>query len=285
MSLLTNVLKSVFANREQPAAPVAEADVAREVPEDDADSEPAAAATTLAPTWRLLGAETGVQDLEYGDIARPGVQRLFRHAPRRLLDIGCASGAVGGGLKQSIPGLWVWGCELNPQAAKVAAGRLDHVTTVPRAQWNPEDLARVGSVDTVLLLDVLEHMYNPWAELEFLARNLPPDAQVIVSLPNLGHISILEALSLGTFPYSATGILDVTHVRFFTRTEMRAMFEQTGFHIDAEWILSHSPNVEIEDFPAQVAAGKVVLNVDTAQEWEQLNAVQFGFRLSRRQPA
>ena len=284
MSLLTNVLKSVFANREQPPAAAGPTDEPHEAQDDDADEADADAAPATPqgpPAWRLLGAETGVQALEYGDIARPGVQRLFSRPPRRLLDIGCASGAVGAGLKQSIEGLWVWGCELNPQAAEVAAARLDHVTKVPRAQWSAADIALVGSVDTVLLLDVLEHMYNPWAELDFLAAHLPPDAQLIVSLPNVGHISILEALSLGKFPYAATGILDVTHVRFFTRTEMRAMFLQTGFRIEAEWILSASPNVEIDDFPAQVAAGNLVLSVDSAQDWERLNAVQFGFRLSR----
>jgi 2-polyprenyl-3-methyl-5-hydroxy-6-metoxy-1,4-benzoquinol methylase len=248
-----------------------------------ADADPAAApVASTSPAWRLLGPQTGVQDLEYGDIARPGVQKLFKRKPRRLLDIGCASGAVGAGLKQSISGLWVWGCELNPQAAQVAATRLDHVTTVARDQWSPADVALLDSVDTVLLLDVLEHMYNPWAELEFLAQHLPADAQLIVSLPNVGHISVLEGLSQGAFRYQPTGILDVTHVRFFTFAEMQALFEQTGFRVDASWVLSSSPNVQIRKFPAKVAAGKLVLDVDSAQEWERLNAVQFGFRLSRK---
>ncbi|MDB5859797.1 MAG: hypothetical protein JWQ76_3486 [Ramlibacter sp.] len=270
MSFLKQVLRSTFAaSREQASTPPAKTDAAPDTP----------------PAWRLLGAETGVQDLQYGDIARPGVQKLFKRKPRRLLDIGCASGAVGAGLKQSNAGLWVWGCELNPQAAEVAGTRLDHVTTVPRAQWSAEDIALVNSVDTVLLLDVLEHMYNPWAELEFLAQQLPADAQVIVSLPNIGHISVLEGLSKGSFTYHATGILDVTHVRFFTHDEMRAMFEQTGFRIDATWVLSSSPNVHIKRFPAQVAAGKLVLTVDSAEEWSRLNAIQFGFRLSRKPPA
>lgn len=267
MSMLSNVVRSVFAARN---------------PQPGTQPEPAAASAP-PPAWRLLGSETGVQELQYGDIARPGVQRLFGRPPRRLLDIGCASGAVGAGLKQSIPGLWVWGCELNQEAAQAAAARLDHVTAVPRAQWSPEDEALVGTIDTVLLLDVLEHMYNPWAELEFLANRLPPDAQVIVSLPNIGHISIMQGLSEGVFPYQAMGILDVTHVRFFTFAEMKAMFEQTGFQVDATWILSSSPNVRIEQFPAQVAAGKLVLRVENADEWGRLNAIQFGFRLRRKQ--
>jgi 2-polyprenyl-3-methyl-5-hydroxy-6-metoxy-1,4-benzoquinol methylase len=230
----------------------------------------------------LLGAETGVQDLQYADIARPEVRPLFGHQPRRILDIGCATGAVGAGLKQSIPGLWVWGCELNQRAAQAAAKRLDHVTAVPRAQWSQADIGLVNSVDTVLLLDVLEHMYNPWAELEFLAQHLPPDAQVIVSLPNIGHFSVLHALALGVFPYRASGILDITHVRFFTLAEMHAMFDQTGFQVDRTRVLSKSSNVQINKFPARIDSGKLVLKVESAQEWEQLNAVQFGFRASPR---
>lgn len=265
MSLLKQVLRSTFAPQREPAA---------------APEPPSAPA--VGPAWRLLGAETGVQDLEYGDIARPGVQKLFKRKPRRLLDIGCASGAVGAGLKESNPGLWVWGCELSPQAAQVAATRLDHFTGVPRAQWSAADLALVKTVDTVLLLDVLEHMYNPWAELVFLAEHLPAEAQVVVSLPNVGHISILEGLSKGRFGYQASGILDVTHVRFFTFAEMLDLFDQTGFQVDGTWVLSSTPNVQIRKFPAKVAAGNLVLDVENPKEWERLNAVQFGFRLLRK---
>ena len=232
------------------------------------------------PIWRTLSVQPGVQDLEYGDIARPGVQNLFSRPPRRLLDIGCASGAVAAGLKESIPGLWAWGCELNPQSAAVAASRLDRFTRQPLSEWTDTDIEQLRSVDTVLLLDVLEHMYNPWAELEFLAQHLSFDAQVVVSLPNVGHISVLENLASGAFPYAATGILDVTHVRFFTLAGMQSMFDQTGFQIDGTWILNRSANTEIKRFPVNVQAGKLTLQVQDPAEWERLNAIQFGFRLS-----
>jgi len=246
---------------------------------------PAAAKPEPPPAWRLLSTETGVQDMEYGDTARTNIRGLFGHQPRRVLDIGCASGAVGAGLKQSIPGIWVWGCELNEKQARVAATQLDRVTTVARPEWSAEDIALVKSLDTVLLLDVLEHMYNPWAELEFLATHLPSDAQVIVSLPNIGHISILQGLAHGAFPYSAIGILDVTHVRFFTLASMHAMFDQTGFRIEREGVLSNTPSPPPESYPASFTAGKLTLAVENALEWDRLNAVQFGFRLRRKAPA
>ena len=134
----------------------------------------------------------------------------------------------------------------------------------------------------MLLLDVLEHMYNPWAELEFLSEHLPDEAQVIVSLPHMGHLSVMTQLAQGNFNYEPTGILDVTHIRFFTLAGMHEMFAQTGFIVDEQWVLSSSRNIAIENFPTQVQAGKLMLAVDNAEEWERLNVIQYGFRLSRK---
>jgi 2-polyprenyl-3-methyl-5-hydroxy-6-metoxy-1,4-benzoquinol methylase len=282
MSLLLNAIRTMAAarrHRPEPDVPSPEND-ANAQPPDARAPEPGNAAPP--PAWRLLDAQTGVQAIDYGEHARPGVQALFGHQPRRLLDIGCATGAVGAGLKGAIPGLWVWGCELNEQAAAVAARRLDHVSTAPRERWSADDLARIGSIDTVLLLDVLEHMYNPWAELEFLARHLPPGAQVVVSLPNVGHFAVLEQLARGAFPYSPQGILDVTHVRFFTYAGMLEMFDQTGFEVESASALSRSPATPIAQFPARVVAGKLALEVDTADDWERLQTIQYGFRLRPR---
>lgn len=273
MTLLKSVLKSAFGSRTQPAP--------QPVP-----ASPPVASSAPAPApapdhvWNLLDPETGVQASDYPDNPRTDIHALFGHPPRRVLDVGCAAGAVGLGIKQAFPGAWVWGCELNHKAAQLAKGRLDHVSEVPREQWTAGDLALVNQLDTVLLLDVLEHMYNPWAELKFLRERLPPGAQVVVSLPNAGHLSVLAGLSAGLFRYEPAGILDVTHIRFFTLQEMRAMFEQTGFRIEHETVLSSSPVQRPPSFPASVASGKLTLRVDTEQEWQGLMAVQFGFRLA-----
>lgn len=273
MELLKSALRTAFAARRGTVPPA----------EDEAASPTFSPETPgEQPAWRLLGPQTGVQDMSYGDIARPGVRQLFAYPPRRLLDVGCGSGAVAAGLKQADAALWAWGCELHPESAAAAAGRLDHVTRVPREQWSKADVARVGTVDTVLLLDVLEHMYNPWAELEFLAKHLPADAQVIVSLPNAGHMSVLQSLADGAFPYVPSGILDVTHVRFFTMKEMRAMFAQTGFRIDDTWVLSSTARGEAPAFPTHLEAGRLRLRVDDMEQWQQLHAIQFGFRLRPR---
>lgn len=283
MSLLKNLLSSAFASsRSGPhranRTPATETGTVRDPP-----AEPVAGAVPgTGFVWRLLDEEAGVQDFAYPDNPRKDVHVLLGREPRRVLDVGCATGAVGLGLKQAFPGVWVWGCELSLRAAQVARGRLDHMTVQPRERWSAADLALLETVDTVMLLDVLEHMVNPWAELRFLAERLPPDAQLVVSLPNAGHWSILANLSAGSFKYEAAGILDITHLRFFTLREMRAMFEETGFEVRSETILSKTDSLHLASFPANVAAGKLTLRVETALEWQQFNAIQFGFQLVRR---
>lgn len=140
-------------------------------------------------------------------------------------------------------------------------------------------MALLKAVDSVLLLDVLEHMYNPWAELRFLRQHLPRGAQGIVSLPNIGHINILGNLAAGNFFYEPAGILDITHVRFFTLPGVRAMFEQTGFEVQDATVISGSQCFRPDTFPTKISSGKLSLRVDSPEEWQVLSAVQFGFRL------
>lgn len=231
--------------------------------------------------WQGLSDSDGVQLEAYPDVPRREVQPFFRQAPGRVLDIGCGTGATGEWLKQTYPGTWVWGCEPNPWTSARALDRLDRVTADPYEEWTSSELSLLPGVDTVLLLDVLEHMYNPWAQLKFLADHLRPDAQVIVSLPNVGHISVLASLAEGKFKYLKAGILDVTHIRFFTLAEMHDMFEQTGFKVEVQGYISSTASLHtLEEFPATVDCGKVILKVGSEQEWDLLNAIQFGFRLS-----
>ena len=102
--------------------------------------------------------------------------------------------------------------------------RLVLVTQTPLELCDETMLAQLKTIDTVLLLDVLEHMYNPWALLQFLVQHLSPDAQIIISLPNVANIGV---------------VLDIRHVRFFTPYEMNKMVCEMGFSIDTVDFLPH----------------------------------------------
>jgi len=170
---------------------------------------------------------------DYYGHARTALLDLFPRAPTRLLDIGCGSGATGAAAKERWPGIETIGVEIVPEAARRAAARLDRVI---EGSAETLDLAAAGlaGVDGVLLLDVLEHLVDPWRFLERLRAVLAPDAMVVASIPNAGNLWLLEELAAGRFTYASDGLLDKTHLRFFTRASIVSLFDGAGYDI-ARW--------------------------------------------------
>lgn len=196
------------------------------------------------------------------------------------MDVGCARGDVGAGLKQHYgEHVFVWGIELNQQSAAVSATRLDKVSTVPLEKLNEEDLALLKTIDTVLLYDVLEHMYDPWGALVVLSQHLSPDAQIIVSLPNAMNINIMRDLVKGYWHYHASGLLDVTHIRFFTPYEMKKMFYETGFRSEFEtcslWGGTEQTHAaHTGPFPLWLELDGLKIEVTDYNHWVYLHSVQ-----------
>lgn len=135
----------------------------------------------------------------------------------RVLEIGCGNGATLRWLKQRPGTLHTTGVEISEQAAAEAKGHVDvlHCLDFERAPWP----ARSDTFDTILCLDVLEHLINPWSVLDRLVTNfLAPGGTIIVTVPNVQHHSVVVPLLLnGVWRYRDAGILDRTHLRFFTR--------------------------------------------------------------------
>ncbi|MDD2420865.1 MAG: class I SAM-dependent methyltransferase [Heliobacteriaceae bacterium] len=145
-----------------------------------------------------------------------------------LLDVGCAAGNLGARLKKSRE-IQVFGVEQAPAVAQKAAKKLDGVIC-----GNIETLALPfppETFDHVIFGDVLEHLKNPWAVLTRVKPLLKKDGSVIASIPNVGHISVLAGLIAGNWTYTTAGLLDKTHLRFFTLKEIQRLFAATGFRM------------------------------------------------------
>lgn len=156
---------------------------------------------------------------------------LFRLIPKtpgmKVLEVGCGEGQLGRRLKEC--NQVVYGIEIDPSAARAAASVLDRVYTenVEEFEFNLSD----EFFDTIILGDVLEHLVDPWELLVKMKRHLAKEGVIISSIPNLQYFPILWDLIRGRFEYRTHGILDKTHLRFFTAKEVRKLFTDTGYKI------------------------------------------------------
>jgi O-antigen biosynthesis protein len=182
--------------------------------------------------WKLLsGAQLQFSE-EYHEKPRVEIKPLLPSVANQSLDIGCGTGITSMMLKEIFPNLHTLGIEVQPQAAVRARTRLTNVTDhdLQKAPL-PEAFAAAESIDLVLLLDVLEHMYHPWRALQHLKQSLSKNATVVASIPNARCLAFLDQIASGSFQYAPYGLFDVTHIRFFTLKNIRAMFTDCGYEI------------------------------------------------------
>ena len=150
--------------------------------------------------------------------------------PHVVLEIGCGEGGTGAVLKAEGRASRVVGIELMEDAAEQAKNVLDQVLVGNIEQM---DLPFVeGQFDALLLADVMEHLVDPWAVLRRLMTYLKPGGVVVASLPNVRNWRVLMPLIfLGKWEYQDAGIMDRTHLRFFTRSGMIKLFCESGLEI------------------------------------------------------
>jgi ubiquinone/menaquinone biosynthesis C-methylase UbiE len=156
-------------------------------------------------------------------------QRLFGAVPSRagrILEVGCARGRLGLELKRQDPSRYVAGVELDADAAQVAKERLDEVFVLDVQAGVPP--LEPGSVDCVLFGDVLEHLVDPEDVLRRYRELLAPGGMVLCSVPNVQHFSVVQQLLRGDFMYQPFGLLDGTHLRFFTAMSFAKLMLDAG---------------------------------------------------------
>jgi 2-polyprenyl-3-methyl-5-hydroxy-6-metoxy-1,4-benzoquinol methylase len=146
----------------------------------------------------------------------------------RVLDVGCGEGAVGR-LLRAEGAVSVTGIEINAHAAERAREVLDEVRVGAVEEVLP---ALSGQWDTICCYDVLEHLVDPGQVLMVLRSLSSPGARLHISVPNARHISLLIDLAVhGTFGYTDWGHRDSTHLRWFTRRDIVAAAEGTGWRV------------------------------------------------------
>lgn len=142
-----------------------------------------------------------------------------------VLEVGCACGATLLKIKNQYKNAKLYGIELNENSAGIAKFFADvKAENVENSLSYPNHY-----FDYVIFGDVLEHLYNPWDVVRNIRNYLKPDGKLLVSIPNVMHFSLIRDLINGHWTYQDAGLLDRTHVRFFTLSELNKMFKEAGY--------------------------------------------------------
>jgi 2-polyprenyl-3-methyl-5-hydroxy-6-metoxy-1,4-benzoquinol methylase len=151
----------------------------------------------------------------------------------RCLEIGCGAGSTLSWVKEKF-GAETVGVELNEGAAQLARNVADQII-VGNIETMELDLA---PCDLILCLDLLEHLVDPWSAVERLSKVLLPGGYIIASIPNVQHFTVSLNLLRGRWRYTRQGLLDSTHLRFFTYATVRDLFERAGLNVQIEHRIS-----------------------------------------------
>lgn len=217
--------------------------------------------------------ETGPRP-SYFTGARPEVAVHVPAGAQRVLELGCGAGMLGRGLKaRGVPE--VVGVELDAHAAAQAATGLDRVLTgdlETMAFPFPE-----GYFDVLVAADVLEHLRDPWGLLRRLHPLLTHGATVIVSLPNVRYFGLLNHVVEGNWTYAEEGILDRTHLRFFTIKEMVGLLAGAGLRLTGVYENVHASLEENPPtaYPATFRLGRITLEPLNEFEYRDLFVFQY----------
>jgi SAM-dependent methyltransferase len=152
----------------------------------------------------------------------------------KVLEVGCSSGALAREFKKLAPEVHYTGIEIDLGYSELAKRYCDRVYTlniddVPDYFWEMH-----SDIDCWIFGDTLEHLRNPWNVLSKINRFMSKGGGVAACIPNMQHWSIQARLSIGDLRYQDSGLLDRTHLRWFTRQTIHEMFNQAGFLIVEE---------------------------------------------------
>lgn len=166
-------------------------------------------------------------DATYYNRDRPSILEMVRPGPNVILDLGCGAGAVGRRLIELGKASEIIGVELFPVAASKAA---EHYSEVHTGDIESMDLPYGPQFDYVLCGDILEHLKDPYTIVSRIRGWLKEDGRFICSVPNVRYGRVVAGLLfLGAWEYRDAGVMDRTHLRFFTRRSCLEMLHDGGF--------------------------------------------------------
>lgn len=197
-----------------------------------------------------------------------------KNDPICVLEVGCGMGVTLQHILHRFPNAKVQGIELCEEV--LGFGKLQETIR----QGNVEEMNLdydENSFDYILFGDVLEHLRDPHALLRKLRPFLKESGEILASIPNLMHISVLSELIRGNFTYQDEGLLDRTHIHFFTKNEIERMFDSCGFET-MEYISIRVP----ERTPEETDTIQKLTEISGAADEKEFRAFQYLVRAKKK---
>jgi 2-polyprenyl-3-methyl-5-hydroxy-6-metoxy-1,4-benzoquinol methylase len=179
---------------------------------------------------------------DYFDLERPEMLVFIPAAAKKVLEFGCGAGKFGYTIKQQKQAE-VWGLEIEEGPAQQAAQKLDRVI-VGDAMQKLSALPD-GYFEVIVFNDVLEHLVDPYTVLSELRKKLSPAGVVVASIPNIRFFrTFFDFVFRGRWEYTENGIMDKTHLRFFTKSSMANMFVNCGYEVVLQQGINRSKSLK-----------------------------------------
>jgi SAM-dependent methyltransferase len=167
------------------------------------------------------------------ELHNPELLELMPPNAPRIVEVGCSTGAMAREYKRRNPNCRYIGIEIVPRYAELARRYCDSVHELDIEGVTEAGIRESMMGDCWVFGDALEHLKDPWELLGKIRRALPSSGCVVACIPNAQHWSLQARLNSGDWAYEESGLLDKTHLRWFTRQTIIEMFERTGFRIEA----------------------------------------------------
>mgnify|MGYP006414278653 FL=1 len=209
---------------------------------------------------------------QYYKHVRDDVLSLVPKSATDILEIGCAAGMTGRELKKNAD-IYFAGVEIDHKASLEAKKVLDYVI-----EGNIETLDlpfEEQRFDCILFADVLEHLIDPLTVLKKIRKFLKVNGTIIASIPNVQYLGVVNQLVEGNWTYQDEGILDRTHLRFFTYREIIKLFDEAGYKISTVSETLDPQYKNMKDQTAELNIGRIRIRDLSAEELKKFFVYQY----------
>lgn len=167
------------------------------------------------------------------EIHNPDLLNVIPKDARFLVEVGCSSGALAREFKKISPSSRYVGFEIDENYVTLAKRYCDEVMHADIESIDDKAWEKFRGADCFIFGDTLEHLKDPWRILKKICGLISPKGAVVCCIPNAQHWSLQVKLNIGDFRYQESGLLDRTHLRWFTRQTMVELFKDAGFDVGA----------------------------------------------------